>query len=140
MVQMLEEDPSSSGPSNSATDATVTLSDQNAINAFSRHNSRTDEIIEELETLSKIQEDFEEIETELELLDEDEEIMYKLDSTFLHLPVSEALEHLQTNLGKTREKVEALEEEKRVCRDEMEKLKKILYAKFGNSINLERGD
>ena len=89
---------------------------------------------------------------------------YKLDSTFLHLPVSEALEHLQTNLTKTRAKVEKLEEEKETCRDEMEKLKKVLYAKFGSeyifplscslvhsyetlnrslcpdSINLERGD
>jgi len=53
----------------------VTLADQNAINAFSRHNSRTDEILEELEVLSKVKEDFEEIETELELLDEDEQIM-----------------------------------------------------------------
>ncbi|GAA5948597.1 hypothetical protein JCM3765_004939 [Sporobolomyces pararoseus] len=136
MVQMLEEDPSSS----TSQDATVTLADQNAINAFSRYNSRTDEILEELESFSKIQEDFEEVETELELLDEDEKIMYKLDSSFLHLPVSEALEHLQDSLSKTREKVEALEEEKRVCLEEMEKLKKVLYEKFGNSINLERGD
>ncbi|GAA5981252.1 hypothetical protein JCM5350_006076 [Sporobolomyces pararoseus] len=136
MVQMLEEDPASS----TSQDATVTLSDQNAINAFSRYNSRTDEILEELETYSKIKEDFEEVETELELLDEDEKVMYKLDSSFLHLPVSEALEHLQDSLGNTREKVEALEEEKRVCLEEMEKLKKVLYEKFGNSINLERGD
>jgi len=57
---------------------------------------------------------------------------YKLDSTFLHLPVSEALEHLQNNLAKTREKVEALEDEKRTCAEEMEKLKKVLYQKFGS--------
>jgi len=69
----LEEDPSSTN--SPSTDATVTLADQNAINAFSRHNSRTDEILEELEVLSKVKEDFEEIETELELLDEDEQIM-----------------------------------------------------------------
>lgn len=72
----LEEDPSiPSGGGGSGADASVTLSDQNAINAFSRHNSRTDEIIDELETLSKVKEDYEEIETELELLDEDEQIM-----------------------------------------------------------------
>ncbi|GAA6005697.1 hypothetical protein JCM11491_003729 [Sporobolomyces phaffii] len=136
---MLEEDASSSA-SAAAADAPVTLSDQNAINAFSRHNSRTDEILDELEALGKVKEDYEEIETELELLDEDDQIMYKLDSTFLHLPVSEALEHLQASLGKTRAKVDALEQEKRTCAEEMEGLKKILYEKFGNSINLERGD
>ncbi|GAA5876635.1 hypothetical protein JCM16303_003605 [Sporobolomyces ruberrimus] len=140
MVRMLEEDASSSTNSSSATDTPVTLSDQTSINNFSRYNTRTDEILEELQGLNKIKEDLEEVETELELLDEDEQIMYKLDTTFLHLPVSEALEQLQATLKSTSEKVEKLEEEKRVCLDEMEGLKKVLYEKFGNSINLERGD
>ncbi|GAA5935128.1 tubulin-binding prefolding complex subunit GIM3 [Sporobolomyces koalae] len=140
MVRMLEEDDPSSS-TNAATDTPVTLSDQNAINQFSRLNSRTDEILEELEGLSKVKEDYEEVQTELELLDDDEEpIMYKLDSTFLHLPVSEALEHLQASLERTTNKIDSLEKEKDECEQGMEDLKKVLYEKFGNSINLERGD
>ncbi|GAA5939607.1 hypothetical protein JCM1841_000023, partial [Sporobolomyces salmonicolor] len=65
---------------------------------------------------------------------------YKLDSTFLHLPASEVLALLQTSLDKVRTEVDRLEEEKQKCDEGMEGLKKELYAKFGNSINLERGD
>ncbi|GAA5890790.1 hypothetical protein JCM6882_000665 [Rhodosporidiobolus microsporus] len=140
-MRMLEED----APS---TSDEVTRDDQARINRFSRLNSRVDEVIEELDLLKKQREDLEEVEGDVELLemevDEDDEeggkIMYKLDSTFLHLPPSEVLEHLQASLGKIRGEVEALEKEKDECEEEMEGLKKELYAKFGTSINLERGD
>ncbi|GAA6063370.1 hypothetical protein JCM10212_000309 [Sporobolomyces blumeae] len=134
MVRMLDEEASSAQPS----DTPVTYADQQHINAFSRLNSRTDEIIDELESLEKQQEDLDEVEGELQLLDEDEQVMYKLDSTFLHLPVEEALSHLAASLEKVRTRTDKLREEKEECRDEMERLKKELYAKFGNSINLER--
>ncbi|GAA6006032.1 hypothetical protein JCM10207_007318 [Rhodosporidiobolus poonsookiae] len=126
--------------------------DQSRINRFSRLNARVDEVIDELDVLKKQREDLEEVEGEVELLemdglgeDEDGErgegkIMYKLDSTFVHLPPSEVLEHIQASLTKIRGEVEALEKERDGCEEEMEGLKKELYAKFGNSINLERGD
>ncbi|GAA5835061.1 hypothetical protein JCM11251_000151 [Rhodosporidiobolus azoricus] len=140
-MRMLEEN----APS---TSDEVTREDQQRINRFSRLNSRVDEVVDELDVLKKQREDLEEVEGDVELLemegDEDDEeggkIMYKLDSTFLHLPPAEVLEHLQASLGKIRNEVEALEKEKDECEEEMEGLKKELYAKFGNSINLERGD
>ncbi|BGP41063.1 hypothetical protein JCM10450v2_005085 [Rhodotorula kratochvilovae] len=123
-----------------APDTPVTREDQERINAFSRLNSRTDEIVDVLDGLTKQKEDLEEVETEMELVDEDEQVMYKLDTTFVHLPASEALEHLQTQLDKIRNEVDALETEKTECEEQMEALKKELYAKFGSSINLERGE
>ncbi|GAA5821299.1 hypothetical protein JCM3770_004578 [Rhodotorula araucariae] len=123
-----------------APDAPVTREDQERINAFSRLNSRTDEIVDVLDGLTKQKEDLEEVETEMELVDEDEQVMYKLDTTFVHLPASEALEHLQAQLDKIRAEVDALETEKAQCEDQMDALKKELYAKFGSAINLERGD
>ena len=45
------------------------------INAFSKLNSRSDELEELLESLKKELEDTEEIETEMELVDEEELIM-----------------------------------------------------------------
>lgn len=56
-------------------DIPVTLADQTNINAFSRLNSRADEVIELLEGLTKSVEDLEEVETEMELMDEEEIIM-----------------------------------------------------------------
>jgi hypothetical protein len=58
---------------------------------------------------------------------------YKLDSTFVHLPPSEVLEHIQASLAKYRTEVEELEKEKDECEAEMEGLKKELYAKFGST-------
>ncbi|GAA5913859.1 hypothetical protein JCM8208_004773 [Rhodotorula glutinis] len=132
-MRMLDKDDSSA-------DAQVTRQDQDRINAFSRLNSRTDEIVDTLDSLVKLREDLEEVETELELVDDDDQVMYKLDTTFVHLPASEALEHLQAQLDKIRSQVDALEADKQSCADQMDALKKDLYAKFGTSINLERGD
>lgn len=53
----------------------MTRVDQDRINAFSRANSRTDEIVELLDALSKQKEDLEEVETELELVDDEDKIM-----------------------------------------------------------------
>jgi len=81
----LDQDSSSTS---SASDTPVTLADQTNINAFSRSNSRTDEILDELVGLKKEQEDLEEVKGELELLEMDSEpddkIMYVV-SLFLAL-------------------------------------------------------
>ncbi|POY73932.1 hypothetical protein BMF94_3014 [Rhodotorula taiwanensis] len=135
MVRMLESDDAAANA-----DVAVTRTDQDRINAFSRLNSRADEINELLEGYRKEKEDLEEVETEMELVDEDEQVMYKIDTTFVHLPASEALEQLSASLEKIRTQVDALESEKQQCEDKMDELKKELYAKFGSSINLERGD
>jgi len=55
-----------------------------------------------------------------------------LDSTFVHLPISEALELLETSLGEVSKQVEELESEKGECEEGMEGLKKVLYEKFGS--------
>ena len=77
-----------SSSTSSASDTPVTLADQTNINAFSRSNSRTDEILDELVGLKKEQEDLEEVKGELELLEMDSEpddkIMYVV-SLFLAL-------------------------------------------------------
>ena len=59
----------------SSADAQVTRQDQDRINAFSRLNSRTDEIVDILDALVKQREDLEEVETELELVDDDDQVM-----------------------------------------------------------------
>ena len=69
-----------------ATDVPVTRTDQDRINAFSRLNSRTDEIVDLLDGLTKQKEDLEEVETEMELVDEDEPVMSVLPSLRLHGP------------------------------------------------------
>ncbi|KAM0747512.1 Prefoldin, subunit 4 [Meredithblackwellia eburnea MCA 4105] len=130
-MKMLEADASDA-------DVPVTFEDQTNINKFSKLNNRSEDVQQQLEQIKKELEETEEVETEMELADEDELIMYKLDTTFVHLPASEVLTLLQDLLEKLRSKAEALETERDGCHEQMEALKKVLYAKFGNSINLER--
>ncbi|KAM0789637.1 hypothetical protein ACM66B_000441 [Microbotryomycetes sp. NB124-2] len=119
-------------------DQPVTLQDQQSINAFSRLNSRYDELVIELQDVKQQLEDVEEVETELELMDEDEIVLYKLDSSFLHLPASQAVERLQQTLSNLKQQTLDLETERDDSERQMDELKKVLYAKFGKSINLER--
>lgn len=62
-------------------DTPVTLSDQENINAFSKLNSRSEEVTLELKAIKQELDDVEEVETEMELMDEDEEVMYVILST-----------------------------------------------------------
>ncbi|KAK4054306.1 hypothetical protein OIO90_003539 [Microbotryomycetes sp. JL221] len=130
-MRMLEHDDADA-------DAPVTLQDQQHINQFSRLNSRFDELVEEIQDVKRQLEDVEEVETELELMEQDEIVLYKLDSSFLHLPAQEAIERLHTTLEQLKTQSEQLEQEKESSQNQMKQLKAILYAKFGKSINLER--
>lgn len=56
-------------------DVAVTFEDQSRINAFSKLNTRSDELDDELVQVKKQVEDEEEVETEMELMDEDEVVM-----------------------------------------------------------------
>ncbi|GAA5989727.1 hypothetical protein JCM11641_002184 [Rhodosporidiobolus odoratus] len=157
----------SASHSTSTKDTEVTAPDQSRINRFSILVSRADEVGEELDRLKKEREELEEVEGEVELVemeglgDEEEElddlnegeagtgggggeeggkIMYKLDSTFLSLSPTEVLDHLRSSLEKNKDESDRLEKEREEGESEMDGLKKELYAKFGDSINLERGD
>ncbi|KAK4054087.1 hypothetical protein OIV83_001112 [Microbotryomycetes sp. JL201] len=67
-MRMLEHDDADA-------DAPVTLKDQQSINAFSRLNSRYDELVIELQDVKQQLEDVDEVETELELMDDDEIVL-----------------------------------------------------------------
>lgn len=75
---------------------------------------------------------------ELELADEDEPIRHKIGDAFVHVPVAEALERV----GKESERLDGEIQDHKNKMDEvhnkMADLKKDLYAKFGNAINLEK--
>ena len=68
---------------------------------------------------------------------DDVEYRYKIGDAFLHLPLPEAQELLTGSAGRIDTEVSALEEKLSDVREEMQKLKVDLYARFGKSINLE---
>ena len=63
---------------------------------------------------------------------------YKLGDSFLWLPVSEVQELLEESVEKINNEVSLIEKQLDSSREEMERMKVALYARFGKSINLDR--
>ena len=73
------------------------------------------------------------------LLDDDDEgVPYRIGDSFYLLSTEEATERMEGEKGVVEEDIGKMEEEIEKLKGELEKLKVQLYAKFGNSINLEK--
>ncbi|CEG81277.1 hypothetical protein RMATCC62417_15499 [Rhizopus microsporus] len=131
-IRMLNEKEEADG------DVEVTWIDQERINEFSKYNAKIDDLEEEYEKLKKEKEYLDDVAMELELADEDEPVRYKIGDAFVHISVSEATEKIE----KDSERLDLLIEETKQnidnIQEKMDELKKSLYAKFGNAINLEK--
>ncbi len=75
---------------------------------------------------------------ELELADEHELVRYKVGDAFVHVSASEAIEKVEKESEKLGLGLEDVKQQIDVVQGKMEELKKELYAKFGNAINLEK--
>ncbi|KAI1924219.1 hypothetical protein LOZ66_004810 [Ophidiomyces ophidiicola] len=115
----------------------VRREDQEKINRFSRLHQRETILEEQLKTKQKDKEDLEEVSAELELADEDDLVPYKIGDSFVSLPLSEAQTLLSSASEQIDEDIVKIEENLGEIRDELQKLKVVLYARFGRSINLE---
>lgn len=62
---------------------------------------------------------------------------YKIGDTFINLPLSEAQSLLSTSTEEIEAEVSKLEDSMGDLKEELQKLKAALYARFGRSINLE---
>ncbi|KAI8145646.1 putative GIM3-Gim complex component [Fennellomyces sp. T-0311] len=119
-------------------DVEVSWVDQQKINEFSKLNAKIDNLEEEHEKMKQEKEYLDDVSMELELADEDEAIRHKVGDAFVHIPVSEALERVAKDSEKLDLKLEELQSEIDSVKGKMTELKAALYAKFGNSINLEK--
>jgi prefoldin subunit 4 len=73
------------------------------------------------------------------LLDDDDEgVPYRIGDSFYSLSTDEATERMEGEKGVAEEEIGKMEEEIEKVKGDLEKLKVQLYAKFGNSINLEK--
>jgi len=114
----------------------VTAEDQQKINSFNKRWQRLKEINAELEGRSKMKEDCEDASNELMLVDE-EEVRFVMGECFYHSTVDEAEEKLGKLLRDVQVEQDRLNEEASNLKAGMAELKKVLYGKFGSSINLE---
>ncbi|KAK9087169.1 hypothetical protein Syun_029563 [Stephania yunnanensis] len=71
------------------------------------------------------------------ILTDDEVIRFQIGEVFAHMPKEEVEERIEQMKKTTSKNLEKLEEEKNSVLAQMAELKKILYGKFKDSINLE---
>ncbi|KAK1313958.1 putative prefoldin subunit 4 [Acorus calamus] len=114
----------------------VTWEDQQNINRFGRLNNRFHELEDEIKIAKETNENLEDAGNELILSDE-EVVRFQIGEVFAHMPKEEVEERLETMKGKASEELKRLEEERKSVDAQMTELKKILYGKFKDSINLE---
>lgn len=114
----------------------VTWEDQQNINKFSKLNNRFHELEDEIKFEKDKCENLEDASNELILTDE-EVIRFQIGEVFAHVPKEEVETRLEEMKEATTKNLEKLEEEKESIVAQMTELKKILYGKFGDSINLE---
>ncbi|KAI0464839.1 hypothetical protein LJB42_000050 [Komagataella kurtzmanii] len=116
----------------------VSWEDQQRINEFSKLINRKDQFEVELAELSHEKDYLDDLSLEIELLDDDGKVNYKLGDTFVLLRHSSVVTRLENDNLVLAKKMTALENSIEVTQERMNELKNQLYAKFGQSINLDR--
>ncbi|KAM7251484.1 hypothetical protein ACFE04_023367 [Oxalis oulophora] len=114
----------------------VTWEDQQNINKFSKLNNRFHELEDEIKTAKETNENLEDAGNELILTDE-EVVRFQIGEVFAHVPKEEVETRIEEMTEANTKTLEKLQEEKESIVSQMTELKKILYAKFKDSINLE---
>ncbi|PIN26582.1 Molecular chaperone Prefoldin, subunit 4 [Handroanthus impetiginosus] len=120
----------------SGSEAEVTWEDQQNINKFGRLNNRLHDLEDEIKIAKETNENLEDASNELILTDE-EIVRFQIGEVFAHVPKEEVESKIEEMKEVTSKNLEKLEEEKESIVAQMAELKKILYGKFKDSINLE---
>ncbi|KAG7820917.1 hypothetical protein KL928_001001 [Ogataea angusta] len=116
----------------------VTWQDQLKINSFSTLISKKDALSATLDVNKQEKEYLDDLALEIELVDEDEKLNYKIGDSFVLMKQSEIVDRLEKDQELLDSKISELESQIEDIDQELNNLKKLLYAKFGNAINLER--
>ncbi|KAG0257816.1 hypothetical protein BG011_003745 [Mortierella polycephala] len=119
-------------------DIQVSWQDQQNINTFSKYNAKLQDLEETYDTKKTEKEYLDDLASELELADEDEPVGYRIGEAFVSLSVEAAQERISNSQVELEKEIEELKSQMDEAAEKMDELKKVLYTRFGNAINLER--
>ncbi|KAG0341816.1 hypothetical protein BG004_005888 [Podila humilis] len=119
-------------------DIQVSWQDQENINTFSKYNAKLQDLEETYEAKKTEKEYLDDLASELELADEDEPVRYRIGEAFVSLPLEAAMERITKSQEELDRDIDALKTQMDEAVEKMDGLKKVLYARFGNAINLEK--
>ena len=119
-------------------DVPVTFEDQKKINSFARKNVRVNELLGEIEELKKKLQNIQDASDDLMLLEDDDELIgFKIGEVFINQTSDDTQNMLEDDKTEVNQQIEGLENNVHELKQVMNELKVQLYAKFGDSINLE---
>ncbi|KAG9063418.1 hypothetical protein KI688_004301 [Linnemannia hyalina] len=119
-------------------DIQVSWQDQENINTFSKYNAKLQDFEEAYESKKTEKEYLDDLAMELELADEDEPVKYRIGEAFVSLSLEAAQERITKSQEELDQEIEGLKSQMDEAVEKMDGLKKVLYARFGNAINLEK--
>mmetsp|Transcript_88959 Transcript_88959/g.207042 ORF Transcript_88959/g.207042 Transcript_88959/m.207042 type:complete len:126 (-) Transcript_88959:93-470(-) len=119
-------------------DIEVEKDDQQRINAFSRLNLRFDELDEEIKGLKKQVQTYKDAADEIDGCMETDSTMMRIGEAFMPVDEDTATEKLNKLAAQAEERLSGCTDEIEDVKSQMDSLKKVLYQKFGTSINLEK--
>ena len=117
-------------------DVQVRLVDQEAINEFGRLNNRLLEVRADVKQLKQDAEKLEDASTEL-MMAEGGRVMLLIGEAFVHVTEDNAGEYCEKKQAEITARIDKFSTEENDIIKRCEVLKKELYARFGDSINLE---
>mmetsp|Transcript_11220 Transcript_11220/g.32287 ORF Transcript_11220/g.32287 Transcript_11220/m.32287 type:complete len:129 (-) Transcript_11220:3617-4003(-) len=118
-------------------DAEVRRADQENINQFARLNARLHEVRDELALFKKSLERLDDASTELMMQEDSDKVMLLVGESFFETSEDDATEYVESEVERLQALVDTLEEEEASIVKKQDGLKKILYGRFGKSIQLE---
>ncbi|CAK0839429.1 unnamed protein product [Prorocentrum cordatum] len=120
-------------------DIQVEKDDQVRINKFSRLHMRFDDIDEEIIALKKKVQTYKDATEEIEgCMELDGGILMRIGEAFTGVEEDTAVENLSKLTESAEARLSQLTDEIEQVKTDMDALKKVLYSKFGTSINLEK--
>ncbi|KAF9188151.1 hypothetical protein BGZ51_000710 [Haplosporangium sp. Z 767] len=119
-------------------DIQVSWQDQQNINTFSKYNAKLQDLEETYEAKKTEKEYLDDLASELELADEDEPVKYRIGEAFVSLSLEAAQERISKSQEELDKEIEDLKSQMDEAVEKMDELKKVLYTRFGNAINLEK--
>lgn len=119
-------------------DIEVAREDQERINKFSRLNMKYDELDEDIVFIKKEVQAFKDAAEEIEGCMEEDGIMMKVGEAYTTVDEDAVLEKLNKQIADSETSLSQKSDEIETVKTELDALKKVLYAKFGSSINLEK--
>lgn len=120
----------------------VTKEDQDKINRFAKLNARHEDLKVEISAKTNELKNYEDAvaEAELKVLeDEGDKLHLQAGDILVNLAPEKTQEWLEDKMKAIKETLEELDKKKAEISSEMNELKALLYAKFGNNIHLESG-